>query len=237
LSALAIVQARMSSSRLPGKTLAEIGGEPALALLDTRLRGAGELAEVLVATSVEAGDDPVEQVARELGCRVHRGSRDDVLGRFVGAVEGYEGTVVRITSDCPLVDPAVVDAVVRLLDENPEAVYASNVEPRTFPVGLDVEAFSASTLREADRLAGDADLREHVTLVMRRDPERFLRVTLRCREDLGSLRWTVDYPEDLEFVRQVARRLGPRRHDADMWETLAAIRRSPSIADFQGRRG
>ena len=227
----------MSSSRLPGKTLAEIEGEPALALLVTRLRKAGEVDEVLVATSVEAVDDPVEQLARELRCRVHRGSRDDVLGRFVGAADGYEGTVVRITSDCPLVDAAVVDAVVSLLDESPEATYASNVEPRTFPVGLDVEAFSANTLREADRVARDPELREHVTLVMRRDPERFPRVTLRCQEDLSSLRWTVDYPDDLEFVRLVAGRLGARRHDADMWETLAAIRRSPSIADFQGRRG
>jgi spore coat polysaccharide biosynthesis protein SpsF len=227
----------MSSSRLPGKSLAQIEGEPALALLVKRLRGSIRLDDVMVATSAEAVDDPIDQAARALGCRVHRGPRDDVLGRFVEATAGYEGTVVRITSDCPLIDPVVVDAVVDLLGRSAPGSYASNVEPRTFPVGLDVEAFAAATLRAADGAARDPQLREHVTLVMRRDPERFPHVTHTCPEDLSGLRWTVDYADDLEFVRLVASRLGDRRHAADMWETLEAIRRQPSLAGFRGRRG
>jgi spore coat polysaccharide biosynthesis protein SpsF (cytidylyltransferase family) len=237
LPALAIVQARMSSSRLPGKSLAEIEGEPALALLVRRLSRAAELDEVMVATSVEPDDDPVAEVAAGLGCRVHRGPRDDVLARFVGAAEDYDGTIVRITADCPLADPAVIDEVVRLLHATPSARYASNVEPRSFPVGLDAEAFAADTLRAADRAARDPELREHVTLVMRRDAGRFPHATVRCREDLSALRWTVDEADDLEFVRRVAERLGPRRHEADMWETLEAVRREPSLAEFRGRRG
>jgi spore coat polysaccharide biosynthesis protein SpsF (cytidylyltransferase family) len=237
MGALAIVQARMSSTRLPGKSLAEIEGEPALALLLKRLRRAAALDDMIVATSVEADDDPVERAALSLGCAVHRGPRDDVLRRFVEAAGERDGTLVRITADCPLIDPAVVDGVVRLLEESPTASYASNVEPRTFPVGLDVEAFSAATLREVDGAADDAQLREHVTLLMRRDRERFPHVTLACREDLSGLRWTVDHAEDLEFVRRVAARLGKRRHQADMWETLAAVRRPPSLADFHGQRG
>jgi spore coat polysaccharide biosynthesis protein SpsF (cytidylyltransferase family) len=221
--ALAVVQARMSSSRLPGKVLADVGGEPALALLLARLSGAGSLDRVVVATSDGGDDDAVAEEASRRGADVHRGPLDDVLARFSGAIQDHAGVVVRITADCPLVDPALVDAVVALLRENPEAVYASNVEPRSFPVGLDVEAIRAQTLRDLAASATAAEDREHVTLAIRRDPDLYPRETLTSgRSGLESLRWTVDTADDLERVRAIVAALGERRYTAG-WEEILAL--------------
>lgn len=238
MSALAILQARVSSTRLPGKVLADVAaGEPLLALELTRLQRSQRLAGVVVATSDRAGDDPVAELAAGLGVRVHRGSLEDVLGRFAGAAAGHEGIVVRLTGDCPLIDPAVVDAVVERLAATPAAVYASNVEPRrTFPHGLDVEALRAATLRELDREVTDPVLREHVTLAARREPRRYPAVSVESGEDLSLLRWTVDEPSDLDFVRAVVDRLGADRHTAGWREVLAVARREPALANFGGHR-
>lgn len=213
----------MSSSRLPGKVLADIGGEPALALLLARLSRAGSLDRILVATSDRDDDSAVADEARRRGADVHRGPLHDVLERYAGAIAGHDGIVVRITADCPLVDPALVDAVVGLLDRSPDAVYASNIEPRSFPVGLDVEAVRADTLRDVAATAADADDRQHVTLAIRRDPTRYPRVTVASdTSGLESLRWTVDTAEDLERVRAIVAALGDRRHTAG-WEEILAL--------------
>jgi spore coat polysaccharide biosynthesis protein SpsF len=237
VNALAIVQARVSSTRLPGKVLADVGGEPMLALELARLRRARQLGDIVVATSRRPDDDPLAELAAGLGVRVHRGALEDVLGRFAGAASGHDGIVVRLTGDCPLIDPAVVDAVVERLAGAPEAVYASNVEPRrTFPHGLDVEALRAATLAQLDREVTDPELREHVTLAARRDPRRYPRVSVESNEDLSALRWTVDLPSDLEFVRALAERLGPNRHTAGWRDVLAAARREPPLDEIGGHR-
>lgn len=227
----------MSSKRLPGKSLADVGGEPSLTLLLRRLSRARELGRVVVATSTGQDDDPVAEVAEASGAEVHRGPLEDVLARFAGAARGHEGPVVRITADCPLVDAGVVDAVVRLLLESPDADYASNIEPRGFPKGLDVEALTSDALARLDSEAAEPSHREHVTLLARERPDLYRRVNLPGSEDLVELRWTVDHPEDLEFVRLVVDRLGDRRHEAGAEEILAAVRSEPSLAAFHGRRG
>jgi spore coat polysaccharide biosynthesis protein SpsF len=234
---LAIAQARTSSTRLPGKVLAEIEGEPMLSLLLRRLSHSTEIDCVCVATSEEPGDDPVEAVARDSMVKVFRGPLGDVLSRFVGAAHGHTGPIVRITADCPLIDPGVVDDLVRLFNGTPRCAYASNVEPRSFPRGLDAEVFSPQALAEAAAEAQTASDREHVTPIMRRQLERFGAANLTAAEDLSELRWTVDTVEDLEFVRRVAARLGPRRHTAGLSEILAEVRAEPSLSDFRGRRG
>jgi spore coat polysaccharide biosynthesis protein SpsF len=236
-NALAVVQARMSSTRLPGKVLADVAGEPMLVLLLKRLARTPSVARIVVATSEDAADDPVAAVAEEAGFDVHRGPLNDVLARFVGAAAGHDGPIVRVTGDCPLTDPAVVDAVVRTFVETPGAMYASNVEERTFPDGLDVEAFSPAALALADRLATDPFDREHVTPVMQRHPDRFPSVSVVGPEPLGDLRWTVDDPSDLEFLRAVAARLGEARHVATMSDVLDAVRRAPSLSGPAGLRG
>lgn len=234
--ALAVIQARMSSTRLPGKVLADVAGQPLLDLLLDRLARSRTLDHVVVATSTEPSDDPIAAFCEERGVVVHRGSLDDVLERFVGAIGDFPGIVVRITADCPLIDPTIVDAVVEALVASPASVYSSNVEPRTFPDGLDVEAIRASAMRELDETVTDPGLREHVTLQLRRDPSRWPRTSVVHQPDLGSLRWTVDTASDLDFVRAVVDRLGPRRYAAGLDEILESVRRGPSLSDG-GLRG
>jgi spore coat polysaccharide biosynthesis protein SpsF len=228
----------MSSSRLPGKTLADVAGEPMLALVLRRLAGAREVAAIVVATSDDPADDPIAELATALGHGAARGPREDVLARYLVAIGAREGPVVRITGDCPLIDPRLVDRIVELYLAAPGCAYASNVEPRTFPDGLDVEVVDSGALRE---IAGEqltAADREHVTSAIRAQPERFPAASLVAEEDLGDVRWTVDEAEDLEFVRAVVRRLGERRHKAGLAEILAAVRRPPSLASSSlGRRG
>ena len=134
--ALAIVQARMSLSRLPGKTLADIEGEPMLALLLFRLRHSQQIGDIVVATSTDTADDPIGELAALMGVGVSRGPREDVLARFLLAIDDRDGPIVRITGDCPLIDPGVVDDTIERFRSVPDCAYASNVEPRTFPDGL-----------------------------------------------------------------------------------------------------
>ena len=235
--ALAIVQARMSSTRLPGKTLADVAGEPMLALLLRRLMRARRVSGIVVATSTDSLDNPIVKLADALGVGVIRGPRDDVLARFLVAIEDFEGPIVRITGDCPLSDSTLVDAVIERFLSVPGCAYASNVEPRTFPDGLDVEVIDAAALRAIALSPLSPYDCEHVTSAIRTQPERFRHAPLIAPQDMGDLRWTVDEPDDLEFVRTVVRRLGARRHEADMAEILSAVRREPSLAEFHGRRG
>lgn len=237
VGALAIVQARMSSTRLPGKTLADVEGEPMLALLLRRLRNARRIGEILIATSTDVLDDPIVRLASSVGVAVSRGSRLDVLERFLVATADREGPVVRITGDCPLIDPGIVDRTVERFLSVPGCAYASNIEPRTFPDGLDVEVFDAGALLMVASESLDTYDREHVTSAIRARPERFPQAALVAACDLGALRWTVDEPEDLEFVRALVRRLGDRRHEAGMAEILSAVRDEPSLAAFHGCRG
>jgi spore coat polysaccharide biosynthesis protein SpsF (cytidylyltransferase family) len=235
--ALAIVQARMSSSRLPGKTLADVDGEPMLELLLRRLGCAQRVGGIVVATSTDALDDPIVRLALSVGVGVSRGSRRDVLARFLVAIGDREDPVVRITGDCPLIDPAIVDETVERFLSVPDCVYASNIEPRTFPDGLDVEVFDPAVLRSLAHDQLGAEDREHVTTAIRAQPERFRQATVVATPDLGELRWTVDEPEDLEFIRALVRRLGSRRHRAGLAEILSAVRAEPSLEAFQGCRG
>jgi len=227
----------MSSTRLPGKAVVDVGGEPMLMLLLRRLQRACELHRIVVATSTEPADDRIEQVAGQVVTNVYRGPLDDVLARFVGAASDHTGPLVRVTADCPLIDPAVVDQTIRLFERTPGCAYASNVEPRSYPVGLDVEVFSTATLERAAAEADDPADREHVTALIRRNLSQFRSATLVCEHQLSSLRWTVDSAADVEFVRAVVARLGARRHTAGLREILAAVRAEPSLAGFHGRRG
>lgn len=224
----------MSSSRLPGKSLADIGGEPALALLLKRLQRARSLEEIVVATSTDGIDDAIAEVACENGAGVGRGPRDDVLARYLGVIGDRPGPIVRITGDCPLLDPDIVDATVELFLATSGCAYASNVEPRGFPDGLDVEVVDADALRAIAGEEPSPAEREHVTVAIRSQPERFPAVTLRGEDELGRLRWTVDDSEDLAFVRAVVARLGEDRYAAGLNEVLAAVRTPPSLARFGG---
>jgi spore coat polysaccharide biosynthesis protein SpsF len=224
VTVVAIVQARMTSTRLPGKVLMDLAGAPMLEREIDRIRAAATIDEVVVATTVNATDDPVVDLARARGVRVFRGDEHDVLSRYLGAAaEADADVVVRVTADCPLLDPGVIDRVVRALDR--EADYASNVVERTFPQGLDCEALHRDVLERVGRLATSQPAREHVTwLVYAERPELFVRRDVLDPEDNSDLSWTVDRPEDLEHVRDLYARFGLAERALPYTEIVAGVR-------------
>lgn len=199
-----VVQARVGSSRLPGKVLAEVAGRPMLRFQLDRLQDL-VCDHLVVATSDLAIDDAIAELAVDVGAAVVRGSESDVLGRFGAVLERYDPhDLVRLTGDCPLSDPSVVADVVSLHRDS-AADYTSNVHPRSFPKGLDVEVMTASALRTALTDAVDPYEREHVTPYLYRHPELFSVANLDSGQDAADLWWTVDTPEDLERIRDLVK--------------------------------
>jgi len=204
MTVLAILQARMSSRRLPGKVLAPVFDMPMIQRQIERIRHSKELDKLVVATSTERDDDAIAALCEAIGQPCFRGPLDDVLGRFVGALDshGPADHVVRLTADCPLIDWTIIDRCVR---EHIAAGsdYTSNAIVRTFPDGLDVEVIRSEALREANAEARDPESREHVTPFIHSKPDRFQIIHVTQPDDLAALRWTVDTPDDLNFVRAV----------------------------------
>lgn len=208
---LAVLQARMSSTRLPGKVLAPVLGEPMIGRQIERLRRASRIDALVVATSVDPSDDPLAAYCEGLGVPVFRGSLHDVLDRFCGVLRTYPATevLIRLTADCPLADWSVVDRVIEH-HVGEGADYTNNTMPeRTFPQGLDVEAVRPGALFEVGREAVDPYEREHVTPFIYRRPDRYRLANVARSPSLGALRWTVDLPADLAFVRDVYGELYP----------------------------
>lgn len=230
---LAIVQARMGSTRLPGKILADIGGRPMLSRVVERARRAALLDGVLVATTTSADDDAVEWLCRECGYAVTRGHPTDVLDRYYQAAraEGAD-VVVRLTADCPVIDPTVIDQVVgAFLAADPPVDFAANRLPddRTFPIGLDTEVCSFAALAQAWSEAKEPYQREHVMPYLYEAPGRFRTLLICSPRDLSHLRWTVDTAEDLELLRRIYAHFG-RRDDFSWSEVLELVEREPSLA-------
>jgi spore coat polysaccharide biosynthesis protein SpsF len=231
-----IVQARMGSTRLPGKVLAPLAGEPMLYRVVTRLESAASVDETVVATTVAAADDELVAACEDRGIAVQRGSEEDVLDRYhETALARGADAVVRITSDCPFVDPELVDRVVTAYrEERPRIDYASNIHPRrTFPRGLDVEVFSRAVLARIWREEDDPGLREHVTPTIWRNPERFRLHNVTGDEDLSHHRWTVDTPADLLLAQVVYEHFD---HDRFAWtEVLELMQTRPELAALNAR--
>jgi spore coat polysaccharide biosynthesis protein SpsF (cytidylyltransferase family) len=229
LMILAILQARVSSSRLPGKVLKPILGKPMLFLQIERLMRCRRFHLLVVATSIDRSDDILAQQCAERGILVYRGSLTDVLDRFIGAAQKYEpDAVVRLTGDCPLADWEVIDLTISTF-LNGGYDYLSNTDPPTYPDGLDVEIVSYRALIEAGAEARLPSEREHVTLFARNHPDRYRIGSVKQQVDLSSLRWTVDESEDLEFVRAVYEALYPSKHDFNTSDILALIGRRPEL--------
>lgn len=218
MSVVATIEARMTSSRLPGKVLAPVGGRPILAILIERLQAVAGLDRIVLATTVNASDDAVAALGHALGIDVFRGSEDDVLGRVRGALDSVAASVcVEITGDCPLVDPTIVAAMLRefMASRGRNAYVANTTGPELgVPHGLDVQVFEADALRAIDAEVADPEAREHVSLPFYRQPSatrwrpRFVSFfpDALCRRVWLSL----DYPEDLALIRSVHQELAPR---------------------------
>ena len=216
---IAIIQARMGSTRLPGKVLLDLAGEPVLARVVNRSQRATMLDEVVIATTTESRDEAIVELCSSRGWAHFRGSEDDVLDRYYQAAKKHHADiVVRITSDCPLIEPEIIDLVVQELLKDGSLDYVSNtLPPRTFPRGLDVEAMTFKTLERAWQEDKNSAWREHVTLYIYRNPEKFNIKAITNDKDLSHMRWTVDTLEDLRFVRYIYDHFG---HDYFSWHDV-----------------
>jgi len=220
---VAIIQARTGSSRLPRKVLLDLAGEVMLTRVVNRARRAQALDEVVVATTVQPADKSIVHLCAERGWLFFRGSKEDVLDRYHHAAVTHQADiVVRITSDCPLIEPEIVDRVVHeFLDRQPEVDYACNMLPRrTFPQGLDTEVMRFDVLERAWREDRNPAWREHVTPYIQCHPDLFHTHGIMNEVDYSHMRWTVDAPEDLAFVRRVYEHFC---HDRFSWREVLAV--------------
>ena len=230
MTTLGILQARMTSSRLPGKVLAPILEVPMIGRQIERLRRAALLDGLVVATSTSHSDDVLVSYLSELDVPVVRGPLDDVLGRFALVSEEYSpDVVVRLTADCPLASPTLIDRVIGTFAAS-NLDYASNRLTSTYPDGLDVEVVRASVLTWAAANLTDPPEREHVTLGIYRRPELFALGNVGCDEDLSQLRWTVDTSDDLAFVRAVYGHLYAANPAFDFEDILELLRVKPELS-------
>jgi spore coat polysaccharide biosynthesis protein SpsF len=227
----------MSSTRLPGKVMADVLGAPMILRQIERLNRSRRLDGVLVATSTDPSDDGLAAMLALHDVAVRRGPLDDVLARYEGALQAHPAeVVVRLTADCPLADPEVIDATIDLLTTRGLDYAANTPAQRTYPKGLDVEVMRADALLRAAREAADPYEREHVTPYLYRHPEMFAQDFISQERDEGELRWTVDRPDDLEFVRAVYGALYPKTPDFRSEDVRAFVRSRPDLHRLGGDR-
>jgi spore coat polysaccharide biosynthesis protein SpsF len=233
-SVLAILQARVSSSRLPGKVLKPILGRPMLLHQLDRVRRARSIDALVVATSTEPGDDAIETICASAGVPCFRGSLDDVLDRFYqAALPFHPDYIVRLLGDCPLADPDLIDRVFEFLIAGGFDI--TGAAPTTFPDGLDVEAMRFEILEHAWRHAVRPSDREHVSLFIVRQPERFRVGGYENTVDLSHLRWTVDEPEDFELVRRIFEALYPANPAFTTKDILDLLAVQPELSELNRR--
>jgi spore coat polysaccharide biosynthesis protein SpsF len=226
---VAIVQARMGSTRLPGKVLMDIEGKTALARVTERLSRAERIHQIVIATTTSPLDDAIVTEAVRSGIAVFRGSEQDVLSRYLRAAEQFRAdAVVRITSDCPLIDAEVVD---RVVDEalSTGADFASNCIERSYPRGLDTEVFTIDVLRQVNEISHELHQREHVTSIFYECPDVFRVRSVTGSEDYTPYRWTLDTPEDLQLIRAIYSHFD-ERDDFGWQDVIALMERQPELA-------
>ncbi len=228
-----VVQARTSSTRLPGKVLMPLAGAPSIVRMMQRVQRVQRADLRLVATSTDPSDDALAALCAEAGVPCVRGSLDDVLGRFVSAVPDSAEVVVRLTGDCPLIDPAIIDHhIERFVAEQPLAGYVTNAVRRTMPDGLDVEVVQPELLRRAHREATDRFDREHVLPWVRRHATT---AHIAWATDLSAIRWTLDTPRDYEVISAIYDALYAEDPDFDTAAILRLLVRRPELLLIAGQ--
>lgn len=224
-----IIQARMTSTRLPGKVMKEVLGKPLLQLQLERLMRVANVDQIIVATTTNEVDIPILELCKSLSISTFRGSEENVLERYYQTAIAYDiDIVIRITSDCPVIDPRVVEQVIDFYLYNQDSVdYVSNSLARTFPRGMDTEVFSRQVLEQAYQAATEAPEREHVTLYIYRHPKQFKLANYAYRQDCSHHRWTVDTVEDFELVRKIIEHLYPKDPLFSLEDMLELLNRHP----------
>ena len=238
---IAIVQARMASTRLPGKVMTKISGKNMLWHVVKRVQYAKKIDDIVVATTSLKEDEKILKLTSEMGVKSYAGSEDDVLDRCYKAAKKYHADIiVRITGDCPVMDPHIVDKVVQYFLEN-RYDYVSNTIKPTYPDGLDVEVFSYNALEKAWKEAKLLSEREHVTPYFKKHPEKFRVGNVENDVDLSHLRWTVDENKDLEFIKEIFQRLYNKKSIFFMEDILQLLEEYPELkeinAEFKRNEG
>lgn len=225
----AVIQARIGSSRLPKKVLLDLEGKTVLDRVIERVKAARKIENIVIATTVEKRDLEIAGFCAKNGYSVYCGSENDVLDRFYQAARLFNAShIVRVTSDCPMIDPSVIDNVIDLHLKN-GSDYTSNVLKETYPDGQDVEIFTFGALKKAWESASMTSEREHVTPYIRNHSEIFKLSNLEFSEDLSSKRWTLDQAEDYEFIKRVYAALYRKNHLFGIRDILALIEKEPEL--------
>jgi spore coat polysaccharide biosynthesis protein SpsF len=223
---IAIIQARMGSSRLPNKSLMDIDGKTALEFMIDRVRKSDLIDDIVIATTINQEDDMIANLCINNQINCYRGSENDVLDRYYQSAKKHEATiVVRLTSDCPLIDPVLIDETINLFIKK-KVDYASNAVPpdkKKYPDGSDVEVFSFDALQRSWVETKDVKDREHVTFYMWDKRDNFNTIMLDNEHDWGKYRITVDYKEDLELVREIVKKLNENNLDGSTKEIIEII--------------
>jgi len=226
----AIIQARMGSTRLPGKVLKKVLNKTLLEYQIERVKRAKTIEEIIIATTTKDSDDPIIQLCQQLSVPYYRGSEEDVLARYYEAATNFGvDVVVRLTSDCPIIDPNVIDKVVRHYLENKDRYdYVSNTLARTYPRGLDTEVVSYEVLKRAHEDAQGLEYREHVTAYIYCHPQQFKLSNTSNETDESKHRWTVDTEEDFELIEKIISDLYPKDEHFTMNDVLNLIQQNPT---------
>lgn len=213
---IATIEARMSSTRLPGKVLKDIGAGPSLSVQISRLRRSKYLNEIVIATTINDSDDAIVDYAKTVGVSSYRGSEEDILGRILGAAKSVNADImVQITGDCPLIDPEIIDNVIEYYINHKDKIdFVSNEIERSYPIGLDCRVFSVNTLLEVDVLCKDPIHRVHGStyIYMGEGKNKYKSYNILAPKELHypKWRWTLDTPEDLLFFQEIFKQLGDK---------------------------
>jgi spore coat polysaccharide biosynthesis protein SpsF len=224
-----IVQARMTSTRLPGKILKKVLGKSLLEYQIERLRRVKLADEIVIATTINETDEPVVKLCNSVSVPYFRGSEEDVLSRYYETAKAHQADLIaRVTSDCPLIDPEVIDQVMKLyIDHQTEYDYVSNSLERTYPRGMDTEVFSFKVLQEAFLEATALPDREHVTPFIHRQPQRYSLASVNYSENQSYHRWTVDTPEDFQLIKKIIEAIYPKLPDFTLRDCLNLLEENP----------
>jgi spore coat polysaccharide biosynthesis protein SpsF len=226
----AIIQARIGSTRLPGKVLIPILGKPMLWYIINRLKHSKLIDTIVIATTTDKKDMAIVKFCRQNRIHCYRGDENDVLARYYQAAKKYRaGVIVRITADCPLIDPSVSDKIIKRFLKSKNTDYASNTLKRSYPRGLDTEVFSLTVLEKAFREAKELYQREHVTPYIYGHPQVFCLASIKNNKDFSFLRWTVDEKRDLEFVREIYKKLYRKRKIFLMKDIVNLLQEEPYL--------
>lgn len=229
---LAIIQARMGSSRLPSKVLLRLEGVPVLEHVITRVSKSKKIDEIIVATTINKEDLSIVEMCASLGCRVFVGHANDVLDRYYQAARLLlPQNIIRITSDCPMIDPTIIDTVMAEHHKNSND-YTSNTILETFPDGLDVEVFSYKGLEIAWNEARLSSEREHVTPFIKKNPSRFKIQNVTNDIDLSGMRWTIDEPKDYKFLKEIFARVYQKDQIFHLQDVLRVLAANPQLSSI-----